>query len=247
MTRARLEGMPLALLQELIVKESLDLSPQANREELIETLWDAYEEDKREKEQLNNLITRIEEAKFALFDGEAYSYRETVKEIVLPESYDETMVSLILRDPNWAFVYWDVKSSVYNELSQEYGFKGLILRVFDSTKPHLTSADQSSFFSISLENTSGSQYINLPEQGRFYMVELRGQLLEKESRLLSRSRFIFAPSDRRSYELAPGKEGENQKKMLELSGINFCEATRGKVEQDQKRRIPQRIGDMDDL
>lgn len=242
MTRARLEGMPLPLLQDLIQRESLDVSPHSAREDLVEALWEAFEEDRKEKEQLNSLITRIEEAKFALFDGDEHGYAPEDR-WTLPETYDETGVSLILRDPNWAFVYWDVKASAYEELQAEYGFKGLILRVFESDKPHLTTQDDNAFFTIGLETPYGSQYINLPEQGKYYMVELRGQILEKETRLLARSKFIYAPLDHPSYVIS----SEGAKKLLELSGLSICEPSRGKPEPEQKKRIPQRIGDMDEL
>lgn len=246
MTRARLEGMPLTLLQELIQKESLDLPPQATREELIESLWDAYEEDRREKESLNNLIARIEQAKFALFEPDEPLVPEQGPVPELPPSYDDTFVGLLLRDPDWAFAYWDVKNSVLTELQEEFGYKGLILRVFDTAKPHLTPADQNSYFTINLTEGSGSQYINLPEAGRHYMVELRAQILEKETRLLARSRFIHNFVGTELPVFASGKEGENQKKLLELSGWAVQEARHSELQPEEiRRRIPQRIGDME--
>ena len=126
MTRERLEGLPMTVLLELSEKENLSVDPEIARDELIEELLEAYEDDRRERETLQNLILKIEQAKF---DTPAVSTQNFVQEPVLPASYDDNSVAFVLRDPAWALVLWEVRKKDLDAWTQDAGFRGLSLKV----------------------------------------------------------------------------------------------------------------------
>lgn len=243
MTRARLEGLPLPTLLELAQQESLTFTALASREDVIEALWDVYEEDRRERESLNNLITKLEETKFGgLRDEYPLSLRPVDP---LPERYDDTGVTLLLRDPDWAFVFWEVKGSDYASVNQEYGFKYLAIRLLEMAELQDPPPANCPYFNLPLQSTHGTRYINLPSPRSWYQAELRAIFSEKESRLLARSRPVWAPAAEPAY-LEGGSMSPEQRALLELSGLWTCEPMRGRAQVAPNRDVPQRVGDWSD-
>jgi len=117
MTRERLEGLPMTVLLDLSRKENLSVDPEISPEELVEELLEAYDEDRRERENLQNLILKIEQTKFESLPPHPASPSFT-QEPVLPASYDDNTVNLVLRDPSWALVLWEVRKKDLDTWSQ---------------------------------------------------------------------------------------------------------------------------------
>lgn len=245
MTKARLQGLPMHALLELSHKENLDVDPDMTREELIESLFEAFEEDRRERESLNNLIIKIEESKFALSQDDFTDLTPETNGTNIPEKYDSTYVKVLLRDPTWAFAYWEVRTADQEALGSEWGFVGYALRVYELDLP---TDPLKNYFQIPVQQATGSRYFNLPENGKYYQVELHA-LFEKESRFLGRSSSFYAPVDHPPYSYLAGEAGVRQRKLLELSGLLICEPKRDQAPEEQaeaQAAIPQRIGDLNE-
>ena len=88
-SRTYLESLSTADLISLADEYGIDIPENLNRRfiigELLEAAeeWDEFEDDLEESDQL-----------------------ETAD---LPQTYNETVISAVLRNPVWLFVYWDVK------------------------------------------------------------------------------------------------------------------------------------------
>jgi uncharacterized protein len=55
----------------------------------------------------------------------------------LPEGYGESRIVLMPRDPQWAYVYWDISNEHKEELRRQGGFR-LALRFYDVTDVDLS-------------------------------------------------------------------------------------------------------------
>jgi len=239
MTRERLEGLPMTVLLDLSRKENLSVDPGISRSELIEDLLEAYEEDRRERETLQNLILKIEQAKFASLSTPAPS--AFIQEPVLPGPYDDNSVSLVLRDPAWALVLWEVRKKDLDSWTQDPSFRGLALRVLEYSAPDSACL---TFFPIPVPQGAGSRYLHLPTPGRWYSLELHAQT-DRESRLLARSPLLQAPPELPDDPKDRPDLTKAQARLLEVSGSALCETVRDKAE-SLPTGYPQRIGGWDD-
>ena len=240
MTRDRLEGLPMTVLLELSRKENLSVGEGLSREELIEDLLEAYEEDMRERETLQNLILKIEQTKFA-----SLSPRPTPTSFtqppVLPTAYDENSVDVVLRDPAWALVLWEVRKKDIDSWTQDPSYRGLSLRVMEYAAPATACL---TFFPIPLPQGAGSRYLHLPTPGRWYALELHAQF-DRESRLLARTPVLLAPPELPDDPKDRPGLSPNQVKLLEVSGSALCETARERGT-SPPTGYPQRIGTWDD-
>ena len=240
MTRDRLEGLPITVLLDLSRKENLSVDPAITRKELIEDLLEAYEEDRRERETLQNLILKIEQSKFeSLFINPAPS--AFTQEPVLPGPYDDFSVDLVLRDPAWALVLWEVKKKELDAWTQDPSFRGLALRVLEYSGP---GSEALTFFPIPVPQGAGSRYLHLPTPGRWYALELHVQF-ERESRLLARSPMLMTPPELSDDPKDRPGLTPAQVRILEVSGSALCETVKARDEA-VPTGYPQRIGGWDD-
>jgi len=250
MTRERLDGLPMNALLELSRKENLDLDPSLSRDAVIEELLEVFEEDRRERETLNNLITKIEQSKFSLLAEDPALGPLPFKEPLIPEAYDENRISLVLRDPTWALAIWEIRKKDQESFSQEYAFRGYGIKVFEHSQGAVTPLTESrSVFLIPITQAFGTRYIHLPVPGHWYSLELH-VLLERETRLLAKSGLIFSPPELPPNPLDRKGLTKNQRRLLELSGALSCETLRSRPIDEAsgvaKAGIPQPVGDWDE-
>jgi len=240
MTRDRLEGLPTTVLLELSRKEDLSVEEGTSREVLIEDLLEVYEEDRRERETLQNLILKIEQTKFASLSARPAPASFT-QAPVLPAFYDDNSVDLVLRDPAWALVLWEVRKKELDSWTQDPSFRGLALRVLEYDSPGTACL---TFFPIPVSQGAGSRYLHLPTPARWYALELHAQF-ERESRLLARSATLLAPSELPDDPKDRPGLTPAQVRLLEVSGSALCETARARVVA-VSNGYPQRIGGWDD-
>jgi hypothetical protein len=238
-------------LLELSRKESLEVDSDLTRDELIDELFEAFEEDRRERETLNNLIVTLEESRFPSQVGDRPK-APPVKEPLVPESYDENRINLVLRDPMWALAIWEVRRKDQDSFAQEYAFRGYGLKVFEHPQPvvgHQADPAARAVFLIPIPQSLGTRYIHLPTPGRWYSLELHA-LYERESRLLGRSSLIFSPPELPANPLDRKGLSPARVRMLELSGAWACETNVKPLpgsDSASTNTIPQRIGGWNEL
>lgn len=110
-------------------------------------------------------------------------------ETELPDSYNHTEITLLLRDPSWAYAFWNLRFDLRTQLRKSTQ-ESLYLRVID----HFGAAGASDAFTIPLTPDDTSWYINLPRQGTTYSVELGMKFGSREVRLaLSNTVDVPAP------------------------------------------------------
>lgn len=81
----------------------------------------------------------------------------------LPASYDRTNLTLMARDPNWMFAYWEVAQSsvegIKKVLGHDYDRSGMVLRVYDITCKDFDGSNANHQFDIDV-GRSTNWYIN---------------------------------------------------------------------------------------
>lgn len=190
MTEERLQLLPEDFLREIAVKEGITFSDAVDKQDLIDLILDAIEEDRAEKVMANNPAMQIKERKFDITLNEQFDFEED--QYPLPEHYNETKIVMLLRDPAWAYTYWDIKDSEVSALKFGSLSGKLFLRVYEMNSKEFSKPNINDFSDIPVQIEDSSWYINLPETGIFYCTELilKNSTSEK---VLCRSNIIKSP------------------------------------------------------
>ncbi|MFW5842912.1 MAG: DUF4912 domain-containing protein, partial [Spirochaetota bacterium] len=148
---------------------------------------------------------------------------------VLPKSYNTTRVVLMLRDPAWAFAYWELADALVEGLETRAQFEGLVLRVaeLDDSGAVVDS------FDIPVQLSDLQWYIHLPERNTRYRVSLVSRVDGKEE-IHAASGTIRVPPGT-VLELDEETSTDRSDRVLAYSGLDrLGVSTFGE-------RIPQRI------
>ncbi|ORC34300.1 DUF4912 domain-containing protein [Marispirochaeta aestuarii] len=231
MTKERLLGLSDEIIRELARKEGVHFSPETGREELVEQIIEALDEDRVDREVLNNLAMRIKEKKYEVVQDEDIFISDD-NEYPIPQSYNETKIFLMLRDPYWAFCYWEIFPSEAAEIKRSEGLTELFLRVYTLPDGELTIKSFSDYFDIPVSLSDDCWYINLPQSGIRYCIDLVS-ITKGSIKRLCRSNIISSPRGDVQEEM---KSADNPLlETLFLSGLFDVNIA------DEKDEIPQRI------
>jgi hypothetical protein len=220
MTKERLRALSLESLQELARKEGVELSTHNGREALIDSILEAMEEDRSERETDNNLAILMEGRKYDITPEEELESQES-EEYAIPEQYNETRIVLLLRDPWWAFTYWDVNETEAQDLRDTTGFEELALRVNELAGDVFNGENSLNYYDIPVQFSDTCWYVNLAKQEKSYCVELIARLAGKV-KTLARSNTVYAPRG----DIAMGDDGQADAadaindEMILLSGLH---------------------------
>ena len=114
LTLPYLESLSTGELIDLAVKNGLDIPPDIERVFIIEELFYFN----HEAENAPHDIIQVDEK------------RDTFKEFTaLPKQYHFSFIDVIIRDPLWAFVFWEIKAHDRSHYESSAGFDGYCLRV----------------------------------------------------------------------------------------------------------------------
>ena len=155
-SRAYLETLASADLISLADEYGIDVPEDLSRRFIIAELLEVAEELSQERDAPAMHIADEKEPLPAVTE--------------LPDSFNETQIGLVLRNPVWVFVYWDIKKADIARCSAEQGFKALLLRVSffadeESSQPIET-------FDVQVATTVREQYVLLPAGKQFVRVDL---------------------------------------------------------------------------
>lgn len=229
MTRSRLESLTVEALDKIAEQHGIDLPNRADKETLVTLIFETLEEIRMERDSDNNNPIRIEEKKF----GTGYEDDPTtaVAEDDLPAGYNETRIVLMLRDPAWAFCYWDLSEAHQKKYRRNPEFHGMLIRVYELTDPIEDRSAIVDSFDIPVQLSDNRWYINLPEQETHYRLELIARYGDSEeslagSNIVSVPKGFFADDSTASFQ---------EDAIVALSGIEHLGVPAF------GNRIPQRI------
>ena len=183
------KSLSIEELQQLAAREGVKAVDRYNRDELVDILEEIWEEKIADR-KLNNDIMRLKGKKYDIYREDlSENYKEY--EYVIPEHYPKTYIQLLLRDPYWAYAYWDINQFELKALLSKTPEPQFFLRVYELLGKSSKIDDSLSSFEIPVKAEDSSWYINLPTPGRWYQVDLIC-LIDTE-KLLCRSHMIESP------------------------------------------------------
>jgi hypothetical protein len=110
----------------------------------------------------------------------------------LPEGYGESRIVLMPRDPQWAYVYWDVPNEHREELRRQGGYR-LALRFYDVTAINLDYQRPHSVQQYECDELAREWYLPVPVSDRDYAVEIGYLTGDGRWLLLARSAPVRIP------------------------------------------------------
>ncbi|HNY26877.1 MAG TPA: DUF4912 domain-containing protein [Candidatus Sumerlaeota bacterium] len=114
----------------------------------------------------------------------------------LPDFYDETYVRLLVRDPEWVFVYWEIDTQTRERFWIPRGaHQGrLVLRWYDVTDvPEFNGQNAQRVIETAINDQTSSWYQHLPDPGRYWCAELGVLSSEGEFLCICRSNVVQTP------------------------------------------------------
>ena len=202
LTLAYLETLSSADLIALADDYGIDIPDNLNRRFIIGELLDVAEDFKSASEPVHVMNE----------DGEVPEFSTE-----LPSSFNETEISVILRNPAWAFVFWDISVEALQKISDSTRFKELVLRVsyFDNE----TDVNPVAYYDIQITLEDREQYVLLEAGKKFFRVDLVAFMSDGVTDNLTISERIELPKTPEIFSKAfPGEEVEVPK-ILEISGL----------------------------
>jgi hypothetical protein len=217
MTLERLKSLSDDTLISLADELEVDWSDDDGRDVLIGLLLDAYRDLRTEREAINNNPVNVQEKKYDIQEElvQASGYGEGIAD--MPLRYNESRITLLLRDPAWAYCYWDINDEHLAELASEQNqaVTGLVLHVIEVAccSKHQDTIIDSFEVPVAIDDTNW--YINLPNRDTFYRVRLMLQLEETEV-MVAESNAIQVPL---GVLASKGDESPGTDALIALSGI----------------------------
>jgi hypothetical protein len=157
LTLPYLESLSTGELIDLAVKSGLDIPPGLERVFIIEELF--YLD--HDAEGAHHDIIQV--------DAKHDAFKEFA---VLPKQYHISFIEVLIRDPLWAFVFWEIKAHDRNHYESAPGFDGYCLRVMPLKEDGL-QADEAASFIVSVDIDDYARYLGFPpDDGRCFKVEL---------------------------------------------------------------------------
>ena len=151
--RAYLETLSFPDLVELADEYGVDVPEDLDRRFLITELLELAEENSRD-----------EDYGMVISSGEAMSM-----DTHLPKTYNETQISCILRNPVWAFVFWDISE---NDLAMLKSLPEYSLALRVCILGAANDLNPVEVFEIEVPKSINEQYVLIPSGRRFIRIEL---------------------------------------------------------------------------
>jgi hypothetical protein len=187
MTKESLQSIPLEDLSALAREQGYEEDGAIDRATLTEFILESQKDRAREKEQENSLAVRVEDSKYQITDAEP---KKPVEPDLYPiaNRYNQTKIVFMVRDPHWAFAYWEIDDKAREKISDKGESQHLFLRVRE------TDSGRHSSFDIPVQFGDSSWYIYLPNQDCGYVLEL-GKLDDRGYTCMARSNPIRTPRE----------------------------------------------------
>jgi hypothetical protein len=183
--RAYLEHLTTQELIKLADHSGIDIPPELDRLFIIRELLDNQFDDDRSDplEESPDLTTAS-----------------------LPKQYHISFLEVLPRDPQWAYVFWEIKAQDREQYEKSAQFEGYELRILE-----LKLGTSSLSFSVSVGLEDNSWYLGFPPGGGSFRVEL---WVKGPNLTLTRSRPFELPR----FINAPGNEALLAREPVRLSG-----------------------------
>jgi len=196
MITPNMEALSLVELQYIARKQGVKGSEMMDRETLVEILEELFEDNGNSLPGEGSNFAPSNQRRFfnTLVEHANRSMGTLPGVVALPETYAQTAIHLMLKDPYWAHAYWDVCPTEINRLEQSEEPYSLVLRLTMLGSSSLSDDGES--YDINVHKGDVSWNINLPKQGRTYKASLLCRTASGKEESLCHSNHITSPQCR---------------------------------------------------
>jgi hypothetical protein len=128
----------------------------------------------------------------AVSAGDLLLGRELPENTVLPKRYNITFIEVLIRDPLWVFVFWEIRNSDRERFEADPDFPGYYLRVlFHGPAGDSGASVEDLSFAVLVGAEDTTWYLGFPPSGGRYRVELCAG--DEEKTVLALSRVFTLP------------------------------------------------------
>lgn len=212
----RLNSLSLEALYALSEKMGLDLPAGLERVFVVEAILEAFEEDNADRRPSSDAAAHIEEKKYSGSELDEIDASIDAAPCIA-RYYNETVVHLVERDPEWAFAFWDVREDELDEICSAEGFSGIFLKLI---KDPTYEGKGSASFEVPVGVDDRQWYLQLPEQDAQYRIDLCARCGSK-ARVIAHSNTIRSP--RALFADALGELDPSAAELAALSGLERLE------------------------
>jgi hypothetical protein len=220
LVRPYLDSLTTQELARIADNCGIDIPPSLERIFIIEELLDYARLEDEDAEEEGTL-------------EESPDYLETAP---IPRRYNITFIDVMIRDPLWVFVFWEVKEHDRDIFEKDSGFSGYYLRVIPAGDGPPVPKDLS--FMVRVDPDDTARYLGFSEYpaqpGRGFRVELFAAF-EGRNEVLAVSRVFRFPG-------LPGKAVQDRDSagslplsLASLSGLNDFPILRDTDRRPQRR------------
>ena len=158
----------------------------------------------------------------------------------LSQEYGITMATLLPRDPDWMFIYWEITGNSKTRITRDHGSDVFeksrqVLRVYDTAA---TGDGNSRYFDVPVMLDAGNWYIRIQDAGRTYCCEL-GLVLPSGGFVgIVKSNTVSLPAGRISdvtdeRRMAVSADFD---RLLQISGVEYIGKGSGEVAKSLAQR-----------
>ncbi len=175
LNKAYLETLSTTDLVALADENGIDIPEGLNRRFIIGELLELSDENHRRETESPILV------------GSEY----TAAAEILPETYNETQITVLLRDPGWVFVFWDFHTTVLSSVTGQNRFETFFLRInsLSDAKP----VQVTDFFDIEVGLHDRKWYVHLSNRDYACRVDLYARNSQEKDQLLAKSPELLIP------------------------------------------------------
>lgn len=134
---------------------------------------------------------------------ETESKKPFVENYDLPFSYGSTNITLIVRDPNWIYAYWEIAPLSIETLKEAIGDQinnaAYVIRMYDVTFVDFNGHNANRWFDIEVGPHTNNWYINSWGDNATYCADLGIRLPDGRFFTLARSNFVTTPRKTQSW------------------------------------------------
>ena len=215
--KSYLESATTRELIKLADKAGIDIPPELDRIFIIRELLDLVLDEKTNIEPLSEKTDNPAGLKIInpAFPGNSPLDLKTAS---LPLQYHITYLEVLPRDPQWVFVFWEIKAQDRERFEADSRFDGYALKAMENKKQKenytgsCLNSDFTESFTVPVGKDDNSWYLGFPDSGVFRVaLWVRG---------LDISLIISRPFVLPVFLNSPGNEEYLNRPLIQLSGVS---------------------------
>ncbi|AGY60280.1 DUF4912 domain-containing protein [Gloeobacter kilaueensis] len=189
-----LEELTLRQLRGVAQQYKISRYSRMTKTELIEAIQEAQVQQQtgRRTRGLEAQV-EVEDSKFRVGTAEEVDLNDIDADLGdLPDGYGESRIVILPRDPQWAYVYWDVPNEHREELRRQGG-QQLSLRLYDVTDLSFNGYNSHSVQEFPIDELAREWYLPISISDRDFVVDIGYRAADSRWLVLARSASVRIP------------------------------------------------------